>query len=228
VSDADVERWVQSASVLHSNRDALDIAVKDGRIVGVRGRRACHEGGTRRGGIVRARPGYVSPMATTPQPAEQTDLRSHLAERGLTVAVAESLTGGLLASRFARTEGASDWFRGAVVAYSARVKHRLLGVRPGPVVSREAAVDMARGARRLLDADVAVAVTGVGGPEPQDDLPPGTVWVAVAAGDCEAAELYPLEGDPTRVCAASCDAAIALLLATVDGIAPGPPRRPVA
>jgi nicotinamide-nucleotide amidase len=155
-------------------------------------------------------------VATTPEPAEQTDLRSHLAERDLTVAVAESLTGGLLASRFAQAEGASDWFRGAVVAYTAEVKHRLLGVRPGPVVSRQAAVDMARGARHLLDADVAVAVTGVGGPEPQDDLPPGTVWVAVAVDDCEAAELHTLEGDPARVCAASCDVAIALLLTTIE------------
>jgi nicotinamide-nucleotide amidase len=142
----------------------------------------------------------------------QRDLGADIGRRGLTVGVAESLTGGLLASRFARAEGASHWFRGGVVAYCVEVKHQLLGVNPGPVVSRDAVLEMARGAVRLLGADLAVAVSGVGGPDPQDGLPAGTVWLAVVAGDREEAELHRFDGDPDQVCAATCDAAVALVL----------------
>jgi nicotinamide-nucleotide amidase len=152
-------------------------------------------------------------MATSgPQGSHDPDLGAVIGELGLAVGVAESLTGGLLANRFARAEGASEWFRGGVVAYSAEVKHRLLGVRAGPVVSRGAVVDMARGAAHLLGADLAVAVSGVGGPDPQDGLAPGTVWLAVVAGGRERAELHRFDGDPDEVCAATCDAAIALVL----------------
>jgi nicotinamide-nucleotide amidase len=146
------------------------------------------------------------------QDPNHADVGSEIEGRGLTVGVAESLTGGLLASRFARADGASTWFRGGIVAYSPDVKRQLLSTRPGPVVSREAVLDMARGAARILAADVAVAVTGIGGPEPQDGLPPGTVWIAVVAGDRERAELHHFEGDPEQVCDATCDAAVALLL----------------
>jgi nicotinamide-nucleotide amidase len=104
-----------------------------------------------------------------------------------------------------------------VVAYSAEVKRQLLGVRPGPVVSRGAVLDMARGAALLFDADCAVAVSGVGGPDPQDGLPPGTVWLAVVAGDHQRAELHRFAGDPDEVCAATCDAAVALLLLVACG-----------
>lgn len=79
---------------------------------------------------------------------------------GRTLAVAESLTGGMLASAFARASGASDWFRGGSVAYSSAVKHDLLDVPDGPVVSEAAAAAMARGTARLFKADVAAAVTG--------------------------------------------------------------------
>ena len=81
----------------------------------------------------------------------------------------------------------------------ATVKHRVLGVRPGPVISRQAAIDMARGAARLLDADLAVAVTGVGGPDPQEGQSPGTVWIAAVASDREIAELHRFDGDPSEV-----------------------------
>jgi nicotinamide-nucleotide amidase len=158
---------------------------------------------------------------TGPQGAGPTDLGSLFGERGVTAAVAESLTGGLLASRFSQAEGASTWFRGGVVAYSSDVKHELLGVRPGPVVSRDAALDMARGARRVLGADVAVAVTGVGGPDPEDGLPPGTVWIAVVAGDREEAELHRFDGDPLEVCVATCNTAVALVTFLVHGLGAG-------
>jgi nicotinamide-nucleotide amidase len=128
-----------------------------------------------------------------------------------TVAVAESLTGGLLCSRFARQEGASDWFRGGVVAYSRMTKERLLDIGDAPVVSEDAARAMAAGVAELLSADVAIAVTGVGGPDPEDDVPPGTVWIATYSGGETEAHLFRFDGDPTSVCNQTCDAAEALM-----------------
>jgi nicotinamide-nucleotide amidase len=103
-----------------------------------------------------------------------------LTERGLTLAVAESLTGGLVAARLVNVPGASTWFRGGVVAYASEVKHTLLDVPPGPVVSAPAARAMAAGVRRALGADIGLGVTGVAGPDAQDGERPGTVFLAVA------------------------------------------------
>ena len=83
---------------------------------------------------------------------------------GVTVGVAESLTGGLLTARLAEAPEASTWLRGGVVAYRAEVKYDVLGVDPGPVVTAWAARQMARGVARLLGADVGISVTGVGDP----------------------------------------------------------------
>ena len=99
---------------------------------------------------------------------------------GLTLGLAESLTGGLAASRLVNVPGASRWFRGSVVSYASEVKFDVLGVPEGPVVSEEAARAMAEGARRVLGADVGLSITGVAGPDPQDDQPPGTVFVGLA------------------------------------------------
>lgn len=130
----------------------------------------------------------------------------------VTVAVAESLTGGMVASALAEASGASKWFRGAVVAYASDVKHELLGVPPGPVVSAPAAEAMASGVRKLLSADVAVALTGAGGPDPQDNQPPGTVFFGLADGDKSQIEhRYFDYRDPGRVCAEAVDEAFALL-----------------
>ncbi len=122
-----------------------------------------------------------------------------LVERGLTLGVAESLTGGLVGSRVAETEGASEWFRGSVVAYDSQVKFDLLGVPEGPVVCEEAAVAMAKGAARALAADVGLGVTGVAGPTTQDDQPVGTVFMAVADnGGVETKEVH-LPGDRQHI-----------------------------
>lgn len=122
-----------------------------------------------------------------------------LRERGLTLAVAESVTGGLIAARITNVPGSSDVFRGGVVAYASEVKHSVLDVPRGPVVSAEAAEAMATGVCRLLEADVSVAVTGVAGPAPQEDQPPGTVFVAIAiSGEVESRQLR-LPGDRHRV-----------------------------
>lgn len=102
--------------------------------------------------------------------------------RGLTLGVAESLTGGMMGSRICDVPGASDVFRGSVVSYASDVKFQVLGVPEGPVVSADAASAMAAGARRVLGADVGVAVTGVAGPDPQDGLEPGVVFVGFDLG----------------------------------------------
>ena len=102
--------------------------------------------------------------------------------RGLTLGVAESLTGGMMGSRICDVPGASDVFRGSVVSYASDVKFQVLGVPEGPVVSAEAASAMAAGARRVLGADVGVAVTGVAGPDSQDGLDPGVVFVGFDLG----------------------------------------------
>lgn len=121
-------------------------------------------------------------------------------DTGRTVAAAESLTGGMVATALARAEASSEWFRGALVAYSSEVKHDVLGVPPGPVVSEPAARAMAEGVRKLLGADVAVATTGAGGPSPQDGAEPGTVYLAVSGAGAGTVLRLELEGDPGAVC----------------------------
>lgn len=106
-----------------------------------------------------------------------------LREQGLTLAVAESLTGGMVGSRLCDVPGASDVFRGGVVSYASDVKHGVLGVPEGPVVTVEAARAMAAGVRQLLGADVGIAATGVAGPGQQEGRPAGTVCLAVCIGD---------------------------------------------
>jgi nicotinamide-nucleotide amidase len=122
-----------------------------------------------------------------------------LGERGLTLGVAESLTGGLVGARLAETSGASKWFRGSIVCYDSKVKFDLLGVPEGPVVSAEAAEAMATGACRALEADVGISVTGVAGPTTQDGQPVGTVFMGVAIeGRVESAETH-FPGDRQHV-----------------------------
>jgi len=123
-----------------------------------------------------------------------------LLEQQLTIGVAESLTGGLVAARMVDVPGASRWFRGSVVAYDSAVKRSVLDVADGPVVSEEAARAMARGARRVLGADVGLGITGVAGPDEQEGVRPGTVFVGLALpGDHEIGRELHLPGDRQRV-----------------------------
>ena len=103
-----------------------------------------------------------------------------LVKAGLTLAVAESLTGGLVSSRLVGVPGASAWFKGAVVSYASEVKFDMLGVAKGPVVSAAAAIAMAEGVRDRLRADVGLGVTGVAGPDEQEGHQVGTVFVGLA------------------------------------------------
>jgi nicotinamide-nucleotide amidase len=136
--------------------------------------------------------------------------------QGRTIAVAESLTGGMIASALAQAQQASEWFRGSLVAYSKPVKHQLLEVPAGPVVSSDAATAMARSVRKLLLADISVAVTGAGGPSAQDGHEPGTVFLAVDGGGREQVLRLDLPGEPATVCAAATLAALNALISTLD------------
>lgn len=150
---------------------------------------------------------------------DQQELRDRLGEEvgaaaraaGRSVAVAESLTGGMVAAAMAQAEGAARWFRGSLVAYASDVKHEVLRVPDGPVVSAGAARAMAAEVRKLLRADVAVAVTGAGGPAGQDGREPGTVFVAVDDGQSCDIVRHELGGDPAQVCHAAAVNALELI-----------------
>jgi len=133
-------------------------------------------------------------------------------QNGLSVGVAESLTCGKLAAELGAAENASEWFRGSVVAYASDVKFDVLGVTPGPVVTPECARQMASGAAKVLDADAVVAVTGVGGPDPEEGHPPGTVFVAARVHGVETDHRLQLVGDPPEVLAQTAAAALEILL----------------
>ena len=111
-----------------------------------------------------------------------------LARRAATLAVAESLTGGMVGERITTVPGASAAFRGGVIAYATDVKNAVLGV-DGHLLDSEGAVhpevasQLATGVRRLLGATYGLALTGVAGPDPQDGRPVGTLFVAVAGPD---------------------------------------------
>lgn len=140
-----------------------------------------------------------------------------LLERALTLAVAESCTGGLVGQRITSVPGASRYFEGGVVAYSNRVKTEVLGV-PADVLRIHGAVSgpcaeaMATGVRRVVPADCALAVTGIAGPEGGTPAKPvGTVWIAVAVGDQLAAHRFLFPGDRTAITWQSAHAALDLL-----------------
>jgi nicotinamide-nucleotide amidase len=143
-------------------------------------------------------------------------IATRMLARHETLAVAESITGGLIASRLVNIAGASTWFRGGVVSYASEVKFDLLGVARGPVVSAVAAEEMASGVRALLKSDVGLSVTGVAGPQEQDGQPAGTVFVGVAVGDVVEHVALRLPGDRPRIRSYSAISALDALRRTLD------------
>ncbi len=151
---------------------------------------------------------------------------SLLRDAGKSVACAESLTGGSLAARFTSVPGSSDYFLGSAVCYTPEAKHQVLGVAretlDGPgVVSEECAREMAAGARRMFESDIAVSLTGVAGPEPHGGQPPGTVWVAVDAGDGGHARTFRAPGDRVQVIRWAQQAALDMLRRHLEGTLEG-------
>ncbi len=142
--------------------------------------------------------------------------------RGLTVATAESCTGGLVAHLITDVPGSSGYFRGGVVAYSDDVKASLLGV-PSEALSRHGAVSaqvavaMAEGARARLGSDLAASVTGVAGPDGGTDAKPvGLVYVAVAGGDAPVVQRFTWPHDREGNKRASAEAALRMLVEAVE------------
>lgn len=147
-------------------------------------------------------------------------------ERGLRVAVAESLTSGRLANTVGSGADASEWFAGGIVAYLTDVKERVLGLVPGTdPCSAACAEQLATGARVLLDADVSVSTTGVGGPDPEGAHEPGTVYLGWATADAVGHRRLALTGAPEEVLAATVEAAVRLLAFHAEGLRPAGPRR---
>jgi nicotinamide-nucleotide amidase len=125
---------------------------------------------------------------------------SRLRDRGWTLGVAESVTGGLIGARIANVAGASETFRGTIGAYATDVKRSILGVTADLVVSEESARQMAQGARNVLGADVGIAVTGVAGPTEQEGVAVGTVCFGIALPDGTVEAISTrLPGDRERV-----------------------------
>jgi nicotinamide-nucleotide amidase len=106
-----------------------------------------------------------------------------LEQRGWTLGIAESVTGGLVGGRITAIPGSSRTFRGGIISYASDVKFDVLGVDNGPVVSERAAIQMAQGAQRVLKSSVALALTGVAGPDEQDGQPVGTLCIGVVFPD---------------------------------------------
>jgi PncC family amidohydrolase len=153
---------------------------------------------------------------------QSTDLEKQigelLSERGWTLAVAESCTGGLLGHRITNVSGSSSYFRGGVISYSNEVKESILGVPEETLiehgaVSEETAQAMAQGARRLLGTDVALSVTGIAGPTGgTTEKPVGLVYVGLAAEGADLWEKHIWQGDRAQNKEQSAEAALKLLL----------------
>ncbi|HID88406.1 MAG TPA: CinA family protein [Anaerolineales bacterium] len=146
-----------------------------------------------------------------------------LRERGLTLAVAESCTGGLIGHRITDVPGSSAYYVGSVTAYAYEAKEILLGVRHNTLyehgaVSRETALEMARGIRRVLRADLGLAVTGIAGPGGgTEEKPVGLVYIALSAPEGEWVERHVWEGGRQANKAASAEAALDLVRRYLEG-----------
>ena len=156
---------------------------------------------------------------------ESLDIRigKLLKERKLKLALAESCTGGLVGDRITNISGSSEYFLGGVVAYAYEAKVALLGVswdtlNSKGAVSRETVLEMARGARKVLDSDIAVSVSGIAGPGGATlDKPVGTTWIGLTTADGEWAKLFQFSGDREQNKASAADAAMQLLLDYLQG-----------
>lgn len=153
--------------------------------------------------------------------AQVADLIEELTDRGLTIATAESLTGGGLVARLVDVPGASRVVRGGVCTYAVDTKTSVLGVSPqrlarvGPV-DQQVAIQMAKGVRSLFGASIGVSTTGVAGPGAADGFPAGTIHIACAYPVGTTHRLIHVEGDRALVRAGAIDAALRLVRDVLD------------
>lgn len=149
-----------------------------------------------------------------------------LRQKGLKLATAESCTGGLIGHRITDIPGSSDYYLGGVVAYAYEAKVAVLGVswetlQAHGAVSRETVLEMARGARKLLGADLAVSVSGIAGPGgATPDKPVGTTWFGLSTAGGEWARIHRFPGDRAQNKADSAQAALQFVLDTLSDCHP--------
>ena len=150
-------------------------------------------------------------------------LGSMLSERGLHIALAESCTGGLIASRITDVSGSSAYFSGGVVAYSNEMKEKLLGVSPESIrahgaVSSVVAEQMAQGIRRVTSAHIGLSVTGIAGPTGgSSDKPVGLVYIGAASSQGTFVRRYRFDGARLDIKAQTADAALQLAIDLLEG-----------
>jgi PncC family amidohydrolase len=148
----------------------------------------------------------------------ETQVGNLLRQRNLKLAVAESCTGGLIGDRITNVPGSSDYFVGGIIAYAYEAKVKLLGVswdtlKAYGAVSRETVLEMAAGARRSLETDIAVSVSGIAGPGGGlPNKPVGTTWIGLAAPQGQWARIFCFPGDREQNKSAASEAALVLLL----------------
>jgi PncC family amidohydrolase len=143
--------------------------------------------------------------------------------RGYKLATAESCTGGLVAHRITNVSGSSDYFPGGVVAYSNEIKAGLLGVdwdtlNTHGAVSEETVIQMARGARKLFGADIAISVSGIAGPTGGiPEKPVGTTWFGLSTNSGDWARHFVWDGDREQNKNYSADAALQFVIDYLEG-----------
>lgn len=146
-----------------------------------------------------------------------------LREKGLKLALAESCTGGLASSMITDVAGSSEYFLGSVVAYANNVKQTELGVKSGTLkkygaVSKETALEMARGVKKRLQADISAAITGIAGPGGgTKEKPVGLVFIAVLRGRTTVVQKFVFKGGRKSIKKQSGQAAL-LMLAEALGL----------
>lgn len=144
-----------------------------------------------------------------------------LTKRKLTLATAESCTGGLVSHRITNVPGSSAYFVGGVIAYSNMTKMALLGVRLDTLekfgaVSEETVMEMAHGVRQALKAKIGIAISGIAGPGGgTPEKPVGLVWIGLSIGDGDRARRFVWPGERLAVKEHSAQAALELLLSTL-------------
>lgn len=150
-------------------------------------------------------------------------LHDHLQKSGLKLVTAESCTGGLISHRITDIPGSSEYFLGGIVAYAYEAKASLLGVswdtlNTKGAVSRETVLEMARGARQALNADIAVSVSGIAGPAGgTPEKPVGFTWLGLVTPRSEWARHFVWDGDREQNKRYSCDAALQFVLDYMEG-----------
>jgi PncC family amidohydrolase len=153
----------------------------------------------------------------------ETQIGELLQARGLKLALAESCTGGLVGNRITDIAGSSTYFLGGLISYGYEAKVDLLGVQwetlnSKGAVSREVVLEMARGARKVLNADIAVSVSGIAGPGgAMPGKPVGTTWIGLVTNDGEWAKLFQFSGNRVQNKSQAAEAALQLLLDLLQG-----------